>query len=174
MSNIKKLLSVTSAIIWSGITTISTQLPASANDVSLLCKNRNMATQIAINTEKFYAAICYSINVPLINGKVDLCDDPLDNNIINNNIITKDFYVGQSRKTGKSIILPAIKKSQEYSFGDSIHTIYIYKAQNGKYTYQIATNGTYRDDSWTSLSVFNNGKRTYHRKVNSYYGYYDC
>lgn len=152
MNRINKLLSITSAIICSGITTLTIQLPSKAD--SPLCKNRNMATQVAISTEEFYTAIC---------GKYHQYSSGCEA------ILEPFFYVGQSRKTGESIVLPASDVSTSNPF------MMIYKAQNGNYTYQIASSGVHTiGKPWTSLSVFNNGKRTYHRKVNSYYGYEGC
>jgi len=149
MNKINYLLSITSLVIWSGITTITSQVPALAGDVSPLCKNRNMETEVAINTEEFYASICST-------GYIDRSSGCYISN--------KYFYVGQSRKTAESITLPATRQLQESPY------LLIYKAKNGNYTYQIATTRGYGGNPWTSLSVFNKSKRSYHRKVNSYYG----
>ncbi|WP_017294356.1 hypothetical protein [Geminocystis herdmanii] len=136
MNRINKLVSITSAIICSGITTITSQLPAVAGDVSPLCENLNMGTQILISTKEFNAAICDKYYIEPQSG----CPMPLEY-----------FYVGQSRKTGESIVLPASDVSTSNPF------MRIYKAQNGNYTYQIASSGAYGGNSWTSLSVFNKG-----------------
>lgn len=153
MKKTNKFFLLISAIICSGTTIVTEQLPALGGDVSPLCKNSNMITEMAISTEKFYPAICST-------GYSDRSSGCY--------ISSQYFYVGQSRKTGESIVLSA----NDVSIRDPY--MIIYKAQNGNYTYQISSSGGYGGSPWTSLSVFNKGKRVYLRKVNSYYGYYDC
>jgi hypothetical protein len=153
MKKVNKLLSITSLVIWVKITTGISQLPVLANDESALCKNRNMGTELAISTKEFDTAIC---------GKYHQYSSGCEA------ILEPFFYVGKSRKTGKSIVLPAKNISTSNPF------VMIYKSQNSNYSYQIKSSGGYVNNPWTSLSIVNKGKRVYHSKVNSYYGYYDC
>ncbi|ACK73989.1 hypothetical protein PCC7424_5411 (plasmid) [Gloeothece citriformis PCC 7424] len=134
----------------------STTLPEAANltaSSDSLCSKDQMPLFV-IRTEDFDAEICGKLTMIEPLG----CEVPSE----------PYFYVSQSRKTGQSIVLPATNATQEDPF------MIIYKAKNGNLTYQMASSGGYVNKPWTSLSVFENGKRIYHRKVNKYDGLYDC
>jgi hypothetical protein len=153
MNKSRTLLSLAIAIFWSLLTTSLTQFSASASDdESLLCTNHKYETWLKITTESYDAAICYS-------GYRDSSGCY---------IATKYFYIGRDRKTGASITLPAVEQKSNNS------NFFVYKAKNGNLTYQMATSGGYAIKPWSSLSVFSNGTRLYHKVNNSFYGFYDC
>lgn len=137
-------------ILW-GLTPL---LPAQANDRSVLCSNREMNTQAALTTPEYFAAICSLGYQDQSTG----CYVP-----------TAYYYVGQSRSTKKTLMVPRgiIEVSQQ-------PPVTVYKATEYIYTYQIATSGPQTRQPWTSLSIFENGRRIYHHKVNHYFGYRRC
>lgn len=105
-----------------------------------------METDLAISTTDFQAAIC--------------SEGYYETDFTRCYVPTEYYYVGQSRKTGESIVLPNVTESVESG-------ISIFKAKNGNYTYQIAQQGGYESrQAWRSLSAFDNGRRIYHLKVN--------
>jgi hypothetical protein len=153
MFKMKKYTSFLSGIAWIVLMGTTVPMPSSANDVSVLCANRNMTTEVALSTADFNAAFCSTGYYKEEPG----CYVP-----------TKYFYVGQSRKSGESIILSNATWSVE-------NGIRVYRARNGIYTYQIATSGAYSTKGfWRTLSVFKNEQRIYHKKVDGYFGYWDC
>jgi tetratricopeptide (TPR) repeat protein len=123
-----------------------------ANDSSPLCSNRQMTTEVALSTPEYFAGICSTGYV-----HEDGCYLP-----------TAYFYVGQSRSTKESIVLPAtIDKT-------STPGLTVYKAIATPMTYQMATSGTSTAKPWTSFSVFENGARSYHHLADQYFGYRSC
>lgn len=131
----------------------SAKVPNVTASSNSLC-SKNQLTVFGIKTEEFDAEIC---------GRLETIND------INCAVPSAPyFYVGRSRKTGQSLVLPASNATQESPF------TMIYKARNGNFTYQMSSSGGYSNKPWTSLSVFENGKRIYHRKINKYNGFYDC
>lgn len=109
---------------------------------SPLCFNSKLITEIGISTKAFNTAICSSWNSQEF----------------------KYYYVGESKKTGEKIILPI---NQRYKPNSSS---IVYKAINGKYTYQIFAicYPFIQEKNWASLSVFKNGKKIRHDKVTDY------
>ncbi|WP_103670585.1 tetratricopeptide repeat protein [Pseudanabaena sp. BC1403] len=128
--------------------------PVQANDRSVLCSNRQMTTQVALTTPEYFAAICSRGYLDQSTG----CYVP-----------TEYYYVGQSRSTKETLTVPRgiIEVSQQ-------PPITIYKATERINTYQIATSGPQTREPWTSLSIFENGRRIYHHKVNDYLGDRQC
>lgn len=112
---------------------------------AILCSNRGWETEIAVSTDQFNAAIC-----------VD------KTNYQNYN----SFYIGQNKDTNESIVLPVVE-----SFVTADRKALVYKAVNGRYTYQIYATCRHvppQGDDWASLSVFNNGERMLHYKLDRY------
>ncbi len=128
--------------------------PVQANERSVLCSNRQMTTQVALTTPEYFAAICSRGYLDQITG----CYVP-----------TEYYYVGQSRSTKETLTVPRgiIEVSQQ-------PPTTIYKATERINTYQIATSGSQTREPWTSLSIFENGRRIYHHKVNDYLGDRQC
>jgi tetratricopeptide (TPR) repeat protein len=139
-----------SGILW-GLTPLS---PVQANERSVLCSNRQMTTQVALTTPEYFAAICSRGYLDQSTG----CYVP-----------TEYYYVGQSRSTKETLTVPRgiIEVSQQ-------PPMTIYKATEHINTYQIATSGPQTPETWTSLSIFENGRRIYHHKVNDYLGDRQC
>ncbi|MEC4984765.1 MAG: tetratricopeptide repeat protein [Oscillatoria sp. PMC 1068.18] len=128
--------------------------PALANDRSVLCSNRQMNTQVALTTPEYFAAICSRGYQDRDTG----CYVP-----------TEYDYVGQSRSTKETLTVPRglIEVSPQ-------PPVTVYKATEYIYTYQIATSGSQTLRPWTSLSIFENGRRIYHHRVNHYFGDRGC
>lgn len=126
---------------------------ATADNVSPLCENRDMMTEMAISTPDFYAAFC---SIGYYDDGENRCYIPTDY-----------YYVGQSRRTGETTLLSNAIQSIE-------NDILIWKVGYTNYTYQIAQKGGLESPSWRSLSVFDNGKRVYHYIVNGYFGSLPC
>jgi hypothetical protein len=146
MLAMKKYTSFLSGTTWAILMGTMMQIPASAN-TSTLCSSRGMETEIAISTTDFHAAIC---SEGYYEKDFTQCYVPTDY-----------YYVGQSRQTGESIVVPNATESVENNMS-------IFKARNGNYTYQIVQQGGYQSrQAWRSLSVFENGRRIYHRQVNN-------
>lgn len=124
-----------------------------SSPTSPLCNNRDMMTEMEISTRDFEAAFC---SLGYYDDSEDRCFIPTDY-----------YYVGQSKKTGETIVLANATQSVE-------NGILIWKARNENYTYQIAQMGGSQGRSWRSLSVFENGKRVYHRIVSGYGGSLPC
>lgn len=131
---------------------IAAQTSSVTNDNAPLCSNRQMTTEIALSTPGYFAAIC---STGYLDGEG--CYVP-----------TSYFYVGQSRSTKESVVLPATLDET------STLEIMVYKAIAAPLTYQIATNGFQATQPWTSFSVFDNGERIEHHQVRQYFGYRGC
>lgn len=125
---------------------------AQGNDSSPLCSNRQMTTEVALTTPDYVAAIC---STGYLNGEG--CYVP-----------TAYFYVGQSRKTKESLLLPAALDEA------STPEMRVYQAIAAPLTYQIATGGSQTAQPWSSFSVFENGARVNHHRVTQYFGYRGC
>lgn len=145
MFAMRKYVFLLSGATWAFLIGSMVQAPANAN-TSSLCSSRRMKTELAISTTDFHAAIC---SKGYYKKDFTECYVPTDY-----------YYVGQSRKTRESILLPNATESVE-------NGISVFRAKKDNYTYQIAQQGGYESrQAWRSLSVFDNGRRIYHQKVN--------
>lgn len=133
-------------------------LPIQAEGIegeSNLCKQRNLVTTVALSTKKYGAAICFD------------------------NSSNSGYYVGQSKNTNDRIFLPLLEQ-YEPQMGTVPFKLenggLTYKAINGPYTYQIflKANQTCGTGEWASLTVFKNGSKLYHQKVNKFLSSSDC
>lgn len=135
-------------------------LPSQAEGIegdSILCKQRKLNTSIGLSTKKYVVAICFEVDG------------------------SKGYYIGQSRSTKHTIFLPLTYQDDSesgtkipYSFenGGLNH-----KAVNGPYTYQVFLKGNSDGcgtGEWVSLTVFKNGSKLYHQKVNKFLSISDC
>lgn len=110
---------------------------------SILCNNRNLFTMLAFSTEKFNIAICKHTDGAY-------------------------YYVGQNKRNNDKIFLPISEVNNPY-----IDTHWLLKAVNGQYTYQVFEVNAIDRDSYVTISVFQNGRRIYYRKVDTYMGALD-
>lgn len=124
---------------------------------SILCKQRNLLTSVALSTRKYTAAICFE------------------------NDSSRGYYIGQSKSTNDRIFLPLVYQDNP-SIGENLpykleNGGLTYKAANGQYAYQVFLKGNSDGcgtGEWVSLTVFKNGSKLYHQKVNKFLSTSDC
>jgi hypothetical protein len=73
------------------------------------------------------------------------------------------YYVGQNKETNEQVLLPI---NESYA----THNGMVYKAVNGRYTYQIFSTCEFNpnDNNWATLSVFDNGTKIRHDRTDHY------
>jgi hypothetical protein len=108
---------------------------------SVLCKNRNLTTMIALSTAEYNTAICKELGDAY-------------------------HYVSQNKRNLSQIFLPIVQKNNPYSGANP----WLLKARQGAYTYQIAEFNPLRKNSYVSTSIFRNGERIYHQVTRTYLG----
>jgi type IV secretory pathway VirB9-like protein len=109
---------------------------------SILCSNQGWDTEIALSTDRFNVAICH------------------DNNYYREN--NNGFhYIGQNKRTNEKVILSATS----VDINAYPNTDQLFRAVNGSYTYQVYLKCDL--DEWATISVFHNGEKIYHQRLNS-------
>lgn len=136
---------------------LPTKAEINPNGQSILCKQKNWLTEIAISSPEFVVAICIDQNA---SGNINSFE------------LTPTHYVGQNKKTGEKIILPLTESNNipaEPAF---------YKAVNKQYTYQVYVSMAQKyspqcqcqgiNINTVTFSVFKNGQRVYKYQTNKY------
>ncbi|WP_254015073.1 hypothetical protein [Limnofasciculus baicalensis] len=129
-------------------------IPAQGLDIatgdSILCKNKKLDTYMALSTKEFNIAICF-------HGESCVYDTAGN----------EYFYIGQDRKTNNQIFLPA-----NYQILDSNEWTEKWEVFNGNYKYEVFQ--TKKRGGYSSISVFQNGRKLYSAEATKYiYNCYD-
>jgi hypothetical protein len=129
-------------------------IPAQALDItiadSILCQNKKLNTYMAFSTRQFNIAICFR-----------------GEDCVYNSAGNEYFYIGQDRRSNNQIFLPA-----HYQILDGNEWTEKWEAFNSNYKYEVFQ--TKKRGGYTSISVFQDGRKIYSSEATRYiYNCYD-